>query len=413
MSGFTYAQGELVCDGVPLAEIAAAVGTPAYVYSAAAIEARVREFAAAFASCRHSVQYALKANSTLAIARLFRRLGCGVDANSGGELQVALRAGFEPSQIVFTGVGKTRAELDEAIRLGVKAINVESPGELERIEAIACRRGARARVAIRINPDIDPGSHPFIVTGRGTSKFGVPVAEAVDLCRRAAAARHLALVGLHMHIGSQITQLEPIGRAARALAGVVERLVHQGVRLEHVDVGGGLGISYDGSAVPTMAEYAAAIVPVLAPLGVELLFEPGRVLVGPAGVLLARVVDVKAGEPDRRIVVLDAGMTELLRPALYGAFHRIDFVRPPARPQCRCDFVGPLCEQSDVLGTDRELPRPEVDDLVAIFDTGAYGSTMASSYNRRPLAPEVLVEDRGWRVIRRRQTIDDQLACEV
>lgn len=411
--GFAYSGGELQCDGIPVAEIVAAVGTPLYVYSAAAIRERVREFRAAFEPCRHTVHYALKANSTLAIVRLFRSLGCGVDATSGGELQVALRAGFAPSEIVLTGVGKTREELDAAVKLAIKAINVESAGELERLEAIAHRRGTRAKVAIRVNPDVDARSHPYISTALRTSKFGVPLADAVELCRRAARSSHLELVGLHVHIGSQITDLDPIRRAVDALVTLRNTLAREGIGLKHLDVGGGLGISYDGTPVPTVADYAAALLPALVPLDLEVLFEPGRVLVGPAGVLVGRVLDVKPGGDGRLIVVLDAGMTELLRPALYGAFHRIDFVRPPARADSVCDLVGPVCESSDVLGAQRRLPRPEVDDLMVIFDTGAYGSTMASTYNRRPLAAEVLVDDGIWRLVRRRQTVDDQLACEL
>jgi diaminopimelate decarboxylase len=413
VTGFQYAGDELVCDGVCVSEIAAAVGTPVYVYSAAAIRARIEEFTRAFQRCRHTVHYALKANSTLAIARLVARAGCGADANSGGELAVALRAGFAPQRIVLTGVGKTREELDEALRVGIKAINVESAGELERLEAAARRRGTRARVAIRVNPDIDPGGHPYISTGLRSSKFGVARSEAVALCRRASQSRDLDLVGLHVHIGSQITDLDPLRRAVAVLVEIAGDLARDGVRLAHVDVGGGLGISYDGTPAPSPAEYAAAIVPLLAPLDVEVLLEPGRVLVGPAGVLVTRVVDVKTGADGRRVVVLDSGMTELLRPALYGAFHRIDFVRRPARPPALCDLVGPLCESSDILGVGRLLPHPLVDDLLAIFDVGAYGSTMASTYNRRPLPPEVLVEEGRWRLIRRRQTLDDQLACEL
>ncbi len=413
VAGFEYRADELVADGVAVADIAAVVGTPVYVYSAAAIRARIEAFTAAFRGCRHTVHYALKANSTLAIARLFAEAGCGADANSGGELGLALRAGFEPRRIVFTGVGKTREELDEALRVGVKAINVESAGELERLETAARRRGARAPVAIRVNPDIDPRSHPYITTGLRSSKFGVPLAEVLPLARRARESANLELVGLHVHIGSQITALDPLREAAAALVRLAERLAREGIRLAHLDVGGGLAISYDGAPVPTAADYAAALVPLVRPLEVELLLEPGRALVGPAGVLLTRVVDVKAGADGRLLVVLDSGMTELLRPALYGAFHRVDFVRRPERPTCLCDLVGPLCESSDVVGLGRLLPSPRVDDLLAIFDVGAYGSAMASTYNRRALPPEVLIEAGTWRLIRRRQTLDDQLACEL
>jgi diaminopimelate decarboxylase len=423
---FTYQDHLLSCDGVPLSAIAAGTGTPVYVYSAAEIAARFRAIDAAFGAYPHALHYALKANSTLEIASLLQQLGSAADANSGGEIEVARRAGFAPSAIVFTGVGKTHDELDLAVGIGVKAINAESAGELERIAAIANARSTTARVALRVNPDVDAMSHPHISTGLRSNKFGVPIGDAAAIVRDAARLPALRVVALHFHVGSQMMSLAPISRAAEAGAGLARELMASGTPLEYLDMGGGLGISYDGAAPPTFDSYAAAIVESVRSTGLPLVVEPGRAIVGPAGALVARVVDVKpafasdapAGEPrpDRKhFVVLDAGMTELLRPAFYGAYHAIVPVNEATEARsdaASIDVVGPLCETSDTLGRDRRMPLPGVGDLFAVMDTGAYAAAMASNYNRRLLAPEVLVESSGWRVIRRRQTIDDLLALE-
>lgn len=402
----------LACDGVPLSAIASQVGTPAYVYSAEAIRGAYRRLDAALQGVPHAIHYALKANSSLAVLRVLRALGCGADANSAGEIEVALRAGFAPADIVFSGVGKTGDELERAVALNVKVINAESPGELDRIDAVARARGVRARVAIRVNPDIDPHSHRHISTGQRESQFGVPIELARPLFRDVSGRAGLTPVGVHAHIGSQIMSLDPLRRTASALARLAQELRDDGVGLEHVDLGGGLGIAYEQAPAPTAEEYAASVLPAIRDLGVTLLIEPGRVIVGPAGVLVARVVDVKAGPHGKRFVVLDSGMTELLRPALYGAYHRIEPAAPRPGLSSPCDYVGPLCESSDVVGRDRLVPPLEVGDLVAVFDAGAYGSTMASTYNRRPLAPEVLVDDGDWRLVRRRQTMADLVALE-
>jgi diaminopimelate decarboxylase len=413
LSSFDRIGGALHGDGVPLAGLAARFGTPLYVYSAGTLAARYRAVDEAFAGYPHAVHYALKANSTLAIARLLRSLGAGADANSGGEIEVALRAGFIPPQIVFTGVGKTDAELAHAIDLGVRSINAESAGELERIAAIAAARQTRARVAVRVNPDIDSGSHPHISTGRKHNKFGIAIDDAREVCRKMSGQAGLEIAGLHIHVGSQITDLEPLRRSARALVTLARELRDIGVAIDHLDVGGGLGISYDGQPVPSARDYADAVLPAVRESGLTLILEPGRALVGPAGVLLARVIDVKPQAGGKHFVVLDAGMTELIRPMLYSAFHRIEHVAAVDREEVACDVVGPLCETSDTLGKDRRLARPEVGDLMAIRDTGAYGAVMASNYNRRMMPAEVLVEDGAWSVIRRRQTIDDLLALEA
>jgi diaminopimelate decarboxylase len=403
----------LSCDGIPLAEIATAAGTPTYVYSAESIRSTWRRFDAAFSGVPHAIHYALKANSTLALLRLLRALGSGADANSWGEIEVALRAGFAPDQVVFTGVGKTPEELGRAVPLGLRSINAESPGEIERIDAEARRVGTRARVAVRLNPDIEAGAHPHISTGRRINKFGVPIELGRDLYRAMARMPGLRTVGVHVHIGSQITSPEPLQQAAAALAAFVADLREDGIALEHVDLGGGLGVSYDGAPTTSIEEYAAAVLAAVAPTGLAILVEPGRAVVASSAVLLARVVDVKAYFDAKPFVVLDTGMTELIRPAMYGAYHRIEPVKPRPGVPRTCDVVGPLCESSDVLGSDRLLPPLEVGDLVAVFDAGAYGSTMASTYNRRPLPCEVLVDGGRWAVVRRRQTIDDLLALET
>ena len=403
----------LTCDGVSLTTIIDAVGTPVYVYSARAISDAYCGIDTAFGEFPHSIHYALKANSTLAIVRLLRSLGSRADANSGGEIAVAMRAGFAPAEIVFTGVGKTRAELAAAIADGVGTINAESAGELDRIAAIAAATGRTARVALRVNPDIDARSHPNISTGLKSNKFGVPIEEARGIYRERRARPGLQFVGVHVHIGSQITTAEPLRRAADTLVTLALALRDDGVALEHVDLGGGLGIAYEGRPMITPAEYAAAVLPDLRRAGIPVVLEPGRAIVGHSGALIARVVDIKAYPDGRRFAVLDAGMTELMRPALYGSFHRIVPVAAAGADEGTWDVVGPICESSDVFARDRVMPDLRVDDLVAVLDTGAYGAVMASNYNRRLLAPEVMVAGDHWSVIRRRQTLDDVLALEA
>jgi diaminopimelate decarboxylase len=413
-AGFSRDQAlGLTCNGVPLQAIAARTGTPTYVYSAPLVRESWRRLDRAFAPVPRALHYALKANSTLALLRLLRREGAHADANSVGEIEVALRAGFAPAEIVFTGVGKSPAELRRAVSLGLKAINAESAGELERIDAIARDAGTRAPVALRLNPDIDAGTHTHISTGRRGDKFGVPIEAAPALYREMARRPGLRPVGVHVHVGSQIVDLQPLRRAAEAAVGLAVALRAEGIGIDHVDLGGGLGISYDGSPVASVEEYAAALLPIVRSTGLTLLLEPGRIVTGGAAVLLAQVVDVKAVPGGRPFAVLDAGMTDLLRPALYGAYHRIEAVTPRAGTPRRYEIVGPLCESSDVVGHDRELPPLEAGDLLAVFDTGAYGSAMSFTYNRRPLPAEVMVDDDGWRLIRRRSTIDDLLALEV
>jgi diaminopimelate decarboxylase len=410
--GFSRSNQELLCDGVPLSAIAAAVGTPLYVYSAGLLREQYGALDRAFDAYPHAIHYALKANSTLSVVRLLRELGAGADANSIWEIEVARQAGFMPADIVLTGVGKTPEELECAVSLGVKAINVESAGELARVEAIAQRLGRTARVAVRLNPDIDARSHPHISTGLKVNKFGVPLEEASDLFRSFPARQALQLVAVHVHIGSQITSPEPLRKAARLLADTARELRGLGVPLEYLDAGGGLGISYDGREVVSPAEYVAIVVEEIKDTSLPIVIEPGRAIAGPAGVLLARVLDVKPRDADSEFAVIDAGMTELMRPALYNAFHRIERVVSSGSADRRYEIVGPVCESSDVVGRDRTLPALEVGDLLAIRDAGAYGAVMSSNYNRRPLPPEVLVNGGAWHIVRRRQTVADLLSLE-
>ena len=409
---FTPKPGGLACDDVSVEAIVGHVGTPVYIYSARAIREAYRALDAAFSAYPHAIHYALKANSTLAVVRLLRSLGSKVDANSGGEMHVAKHAGYAPGDIVFTGVGKTRDELRDAVADGVCAINAESAGELDRIAELAVALGAEARVALRVNPDIDAGSHPNISTGLQVNKFGVPLQDVRAIYRERRATPGLRFVGVHVHIGSQITTVDPLRRAARTLATLALELADDGITLEHLDVGGGLGIAYDDDAIVGPTDYAGTVIPELQRCGIPIVLEPGRAVVGHAGALIARVVDTKRYPGGRQFAVLDAGMGELMRPALYGAYHRIAPVRPRAGDETPWDVVGPICESSDVFARSRILPPLEVDDLVAILDAGAYGSVMASNYNRHLLPPEVMVDAGQWTVIRRRQTLADVLALE-
>ena len=416
MIGFSRTSEELACDGVSLAAIAGAAGTPVYVYSAATLRQRYRELDAAFGEYPHAIHYAFKANSNRSLVEMLRSLGSCVDAVSMWEVEVARAAGFAPRQIVFDGVGKSDAELEHAVDLDLKAINVESSGELARVEAIAARKGPGndvARIAIRVNPDIDAKSHPHISTGLKINKFGIPADDVLALLPSLKDRKHITLVALHVHVGSQITSMDPIRGAALKLAQLAQQAKDAGVELEYVDAGGGLGISYDGGSVPSFAEYASAFVDAMRPTRLPIVVEPGRSIVGPAGALIARVLDLKPRTASSEFAVIDAGMTELMRPALYNAYHAIEPVCARVGGVKQYEVVGPVCESGDVVGRDRMLTPLAVGDLVAIRDAGAYGSVMASNYNRRPLPAEVLVDNGSWRVIRRRQTLNDLLALET
>ncbi|HKZ32498.1 MAG TPA: diaminopimelate decarboxylase [Vicinamibacteria bacterium] len=412
MSGFARAGAELVCDGVSLEAAAAEHGTPLYVYSRAAIEAAYAAYARAFAAVPHRICYAVKANGNGAILRLLAGLGAGADIVSGGELLAALRAGFPPERIVFAGVGKTDAELALGLERGIGEWNAESEAEIGRLGAVAAARGTRARVSLRVNPDIDARSHPYISTGLREAKFGVDIAAAAPILRRARERPGIEVIGVQCHIGSQIVDTEPLAAAARALAGLSRQLIDESFALRTIDIGGGLGVSYDGSGVPDATHLAAAVLPAFEGLSLTLVLEPGRSLVAAAGALLTRVLYVKEGH-DKRFVVVDAGMNDLLRPALYQAFHRVEPIRTQGRPQELVDVVGPVCETSDFLARRRELERVEPGELLAVRDAGAYAFSMSSNYNMRPRAAEVMIEDGHVRLIRRRETFDDLVRTEV
>jgi len=412
VTGFARREGELVCDGVPLRQAAERFGTPLYVYSASEITRSYRAYAQAFAAVPHRICYALKANANGALLRLLAGLGAGADIVSGGELLAALRAGFAPDRIIFSGVGKTQAEIEMGLIAGVGEFNAESEREIERIGALAAARGRVARVTLRVNPDIDPGSHPYVATGLRENKFGVAIGAALEILERARRTPGVSIVGVQSHIGSQITELGPLREAARALARLSRRLAAGGFPIDTLDIGGGLGVDYDGSGVPSPADLARAVIPEFAGLGLRLVLEPGRSLLAAAGVLLTRVLELKAAG-DRLFVVVDAGMNDLLRPALYGAHHRIEPVSEGSRPARRVDVVGPVCESGDFLARDRELPTPGDGELLAVRDVGAYGFVMASNYNLRPRPAEALADSGCLRLIRRRETFEDLVRTEL
>lgn len=413
MAEIGYRSGTLCVEGVPLDRIADAVGTPAYVYSAGAIEAAYRRFRAAFEGQDATIFYALKANSNLAVIALLARLGAGADVVSEGELRRALAAGVPPSRIVFSGVGKTRAELAFALKTGIHQINVESLNELEVLSEVATRLGRTARIAIRINPDVDALTHAKISTGKAENKFGIDLAHARAAFARAASLPGLEPVAVAVHIGSQLTSIEPFRLAFGRIAGLAERLRADGISIRSLDLGGGLGIRYRAEVPPEIEDYAAMVKDVTAGTGCSLAFEPGRFLVGNAGLLLARVLYVKEGAT-RRFVVLDAAMNDLLRPALYEAFHEIAPVRQPEADAERSpvDVVGPVCETGDTFATQRPLPMLIEGDLVAILSAGAYGAVMSSTYNSRPLLPEVLVSGDRFDVVRPRQSYEQLLGLD-
>jgi diaminopimelate decarboxylase len=412
---FPYRDGALYCEDVPLAAIAAAVGTPCYVYSSASFTAQYRTLAAALAPLRPLICYAVKANSNQAVLRLFAGLGAGADVVSEGELRRALAAAIRPDKIVFSGVGKTRAELSAALDAGIHQINVESTPELRRLSKLASGSGRTARVALRVNPDIDAETHTAISTGRKGDKFGIPYDEIAAAYRLAAQLPGIEPVGLAVHIGSQIVKLGPSQAAFARVAQLVRTLRGEGHSVRRIDLGGGLTIPYHpgGPAPASPADYATLVQKVFGGLDVALAFEPGRYLVGGGGVLAASVVYVKEGDP--RIVVVDAAMNDLVRPAMYDIEHAILPVRKPAAGAAHApaDVVGPVCETTDTFNRGYQLPPLEEDDLVVFTVAGAYGAVMSSTYNSRPLAPEVLVDSDRFAVIRARQSYEAMLSSDT
>ncbi len=416
MHAFQYRRQTLWCEKTPLPRLARAVGTPCYVYSEQTLRRHFLAFDEAFADLPHLTAFAVKANSNLAILKLFADEGGGADVVSGGELYRALAAGIEPGKIVFAGVGKQAQEMHDALQAGILMFNVESYQELELLNRIARQRRQRARVALRVNPDIDPKTHPYISTGLKKSKFGVNIRQALHFYRTAAGLRHIEIVGIHAHIGSQITQLGPFLDAVVKVLRLIERLRSEHIQVKYLDLGGGLGITYESETPPHPRALAAALTPLLRPwlaaTGCTLIFEPGRVIVGNAGILLTRVLYVKEGHP-HPFVVVDAGMNDLIRPSLYGAYHEI---RPVERRRGRAravDVVGPICESGDFLAKNRRLQECRPGDLLAVMSAGAYGFAMASNYNARPRAAEVLVRGSRHTVIRKRETYRDLIRGEI
>jgi diaminopimelate decarboxylase len=411
VTGFRFANGALHAEDVPLDSIAERFGTPAFIYSRAMLENAWRAFDSAFAALPHLVCYAMKANPNLAILDLFARLGSGFDIVSGGELARALAAGADPRRIVFSGVGKTDAEMEAALAAGIRCFNVESASELAHLATVARRMERVAPVSFRVNPDVDPKTHPYIATGLKESKFGIAFADAPALYRHAASLPGIAVHGIDIHIGSQITELAPYREAIRKVLTLVDDLAVNGTALAHVDVGGGLGIRYRDEAPVDLDGYAAMLRELFAGRRERVLFEPGRWLVGDAGVLLTRVLYLKPGAP-RGFAIVDAAMNDLVRPSLYGAWHGVDAVRPRSAETRAWDIVGPICESGDFLALDRPLALAE-GDLLAIRTAGAYAMAMSSNYNARPRAAEVIVDGASVHLARRRERVDALYADEA
>lgn len=411
---FAYRGNELHAEHVPLSRIADAVGTPAYVYSHQALVDRYGSLRDAFAGIDHLIAYAVKANASLAVLKVFAVLGAGADVVSGGELLLALKAGIAPDKIIFAGVGKTRAEMALGLKHGIAQFNVESEAELEALSEVAVADGAVAPIAIRINPDVDAKTHKKITTGKAENKFGIAYQRAGEVYALAARLPGIRAIGVHVHIGSQLTELAPYEATFERVAELVRSLRQAGHDIRRVDLGGGIGIRYDGETPPDPHDYAALVRRHIVPLGCEVALEPGRYLVGNAGLLLSRVTYVKRSEA-KTFLILDAGMNDLIRPAMYDAFHRIVPVKAPQSGAKLepVDIVGPVCESADLFAESRPMPAMSHGDLLAILSAGAYSSVMASTYNARPLAPEVMVRGTEFAITRRRPSIEEMTALET
>jgi diaminopimelate decarboxylase len=414
MHNFEYRQGELYCEQVPVSQIAKQVGTPCYIYSHATLIRHIRAYDSAFKNIPHLIAFAMKANSNLAILRLMAKEGSGVDIVSGGELFRALKAGVSPSKIVFAGVGKNAEEIRDALKAGILMFNIESSAEMHAINDVAASVGKIAPVALRINPDIDAKTHPYISTGLKKSKFGIAADRALEEFRVASTLRHIHVVGVHAHIGSQLTEVTPFVDSLKKVLGLVDALKGQGTDIRYLNIGGGLGITYSDEKPPLPHELAEAVSPLVKGLDLTLVMEPGRVIVGNAGILLTKALYEKIGE-SKRFVIVDAAMNDLIRPSLYSAYHDIRPVSEALlhRPKHQVDVVGPVCESGDFLAKDRLLPEVKPGDLLAVMSAGAYGFVMASNYNSRPRVPEVLVKDNEVHVVRARESYDDLVRGET
>lgn len=414
MHNFEYRHGELYCEQVPVSQIAKEIGTPCYIYSHATLARHFRVYDSAFKNIPHIIAFAMKANSNLAILRLMAKEGSGVDIVSGGELFRALKAGVPPSKIVFAGVGKNSDEIRDALKAEILMFNVESSAEIHAVNDVAASLGKKARVALRINPDIDPKTHPYISTGLKKSKFGIAADRALEEFTLASSLGHIEVVGVHAHIGSQLTEVTPFVESLKKVIKLVETLKGQGINIRYLNIGGGLGITYSDEKPPLPQELADAVSPLVKDLNLTLVMEPGRVIVGNAGILVTKALYEKIGET-KRFIIVDAAMNDLIRPSLYNAYHDI---RPVSevllhRPKHAVDVVGPVCESGDFLAKDRTLPEVKPGDLLAVMSAGAYGFVMASNYNSRPRVPEVLVKDNEVHVIRTRESYDDLVRGET
>ncbi len=414
MHHFAYRSGVLHAEDVNLRELAEEVGTPFYCYSTATLERHYRVMSEAFAGTDHMICYAMKANSNQAVIKTMAALGAGMDVVSEGELRRALAAGVPARKIVFSGVGKTAREMALALKEGIACFNVESEPELELLATIAQRTGQRATVSIRVNPDVDARTHHKITTGKAENKFGVSYARAPEVYARAAALTALDVAGIDMHIGSQITELEPFEQAFKVMAELARDLKARGHNIRHLDLGGGLGVPYKGTndVPPHPDEYAAMVKRTLGGLGLKYVLEPGRMIVGNAGILVSRVIYIKEGD-EKSFVIQDAAMNDLIRPTLYEAWHDIiPVAEPVGEVMMEADVVGPVCETGDYLATSRRLPRLAAGDLLATMTAGAYGAVQAGTYNTRPLVPEVLVKDGKWSLVRPRQTYEELIGLD-
>lgn len=411
MHHFQYRQGELYCEDIPLEKVVEQAGTPCYVYSHATLRHHFKVFDDAFKDVPHLTCFSVKASSNTAILSLFGSLGGGVDIVSGGELFRARKAGIPSDRIVYSGVGKTRDEIDYALQEDILLFNIESAQELEAINDRASQLGRTARIALRVNPDVDPKTHPYISTGMKKNKFGIDIEGAAKEYKRAKMLSNVSIVGIDCHVGSQLTEISPFVDALRRLRMLIERLKNDGIDIEYLDLGGGLGITYDQEAPPHPREYAQAILQELDGLPCTLIFEPGRVIVGNAGVLVTRVLYTKQ-TPSKNFVIVDAAMNDLVRPSLYGSYHHIQPLREMGEETRIVDVVGPICESSDFLARDRSLPLVEAGDLLAVMSAGAYGFTMSSNYNSRPRASEVLVSGNEFHTIRERESWQDLIRGE-
>lgn len=411
MHYFEYKKGELYCERVPIRRIAQEVGTPFYLYSYRTLVRHFKVFDEAFEKVPHLICYSMKANSNLAILRLFVTLGAGMDIVSGGELYRALKAGADPKKIVFSGVGKRADEMEYALKSGILMFNVESSMELEVLNEVAGRLGMRAPISIRVNPDIDAKTHPYITTGMKQNKFGIDILRAPVAYRMASELPNLKVVGIDCHLGSQLVDVEPFVEALKKLKSLVEDLRKEGMEIRYLDLGGGLGITYNDEEPPHPYEYASNVLDEIQSFNCTLILEPGRVIVGNAGILVTRVLYTKENE-EKRFVIVDAAMNDLVRPSYYGSFHQILPVQMDTREEIVADVVGPICESADFLAKGRKIPKPNPGELFAVMSAGAYGFSMATNYNSRPRVAEVMVRDDEIHVIRKREDYEDLVRGE-